>query len=71
MEVQVKTEDIQAVMAGNPQMALQVENQALRRCLGKIEEDLTGCLSELEAKEEENKLLAGELEKLKNGKKEK
>jgi len=57
MEVQVKTEDIQSVMAGNPQMALQVENQALRRSLG-----------ELEA---ENKRLTDELEKLKNGKKEK
>jgi cell division protein FtsB len=57
MEVQVKTEDIQAVMAGNPQMTLQVENQALRRSLGELEE--------------ENKRLTDELEKLKNGKKEK
>jgi hypothetical protein len=57
MEVQVKTEDIQAVMAGNPQMALQVENQALRRCLGELEEEI--------------KRLADELKELKNGKKEK
>ena len=57
MEVQVKTEDIQTVMAGNPQMVLQVENQALRRCLGELEE--------------ENKRLTGELEKRKNGTKEK
>jgi len=57
MEVQVKTEDIQAVMAGNPQMTLQVENQALRRSLSELEE--------------ENKRLTDELEKLKNGKKEK
>jgi regulator of replication initiation timing len=57
MEVQVKTEDIQSVMAGNPQMALQVENQALRRSLGELEV--------------ENKRLTDELEKLKNGKKEK
>ena len=55
MEVQVKTEDIQAVMAGNPQMTLQVENQALRRSLSELEE--------------ENKRLTDELEKLKNGKK--
>ena len=57
MEVQVKTEDIQSVMAGNPQMALQVENQALRRSLGELEV--------------ENKRITDELEKLKNGKKEK
>jgi cell division protein FtsB len=57
MEVQVKTEDIQAVMAGNPQMTLQVENQALRRSLSELEE--------------ENKRLTDELDKLKNGKKEK
>ena len=57
MEVQVKTEDIQSVMSGNPQMALQVENQALRRSLGELEV--------------ENKRLTDELEKLKNGKKEK
>ena len=57
MEVQVKTEDIQAVMAGNPQMTLQVENQALRRSLGELEE--------------ENKWLTAELEQLKSSKKEK
>ena len=57
MEVQVKTEDIQAVMAGNTQMTLQVEIQALRRSLGELEE--------------ENKRLTDELDKLKNGKKEK
>ena len=57
MEVQVKTEDIQSVMAGNPQMALQVENQALRRSLGELEE--------------ENKRLTAELEQLKSSKKEK
>ena len=57
MEVQVKTEDIQSVMAGNPQMTLEVTNQALRRSLSELEE--------------ENKRLTDELEKLKNGKKEK
>ena len=57
MEVQVTTEDIQAVMAGNPQMTLQVENQALRRSLGELEE--------------ENKRITDELEKLKSSKKEK
>ena len=57
MEVQVTTEDIQSVMAGNPQMALQVENQALRRSLGELEE--------------ENKRITDELEKLKSSKKEK
>jgi len=57
MEVQIKTEDIQSVMAGNPQMTLEVTNQALRRSLSELEE--------------ENKRLTAELEKLKNGKKEK
>ena len=57
MEVQIKTEDIQSVMAGNPQMTLEVTNQALRRSLSELEE--------------ENKRLTDELEKLKNGKKEK
>ena len=57
MEVQDTTEDIQSVMAGNPQMALQVENQALRRSLGELEE--------------ENKRITDELEKLKSSKKEK
>ena len=57
MEVQVTTEDIQAVMAANRDMALQVQVQALTRSLGEIET--------------ENKRLTDELEKLKNGKKEK
>ena len=57
MDVQIKTEDIQSVMAGNPQMTLEVTNQALRRSLSELEE--------------ENKRLTAELEKLKNGKKEK
>ena len=57
MDIQIKTEDIQSVMAGNPQMTLEVTNQALRRSLGELEV--------------ENKRLTDELEKLKNGKKEK
>jgi regulator of replication initiation timing len=33
MEIQVRTEDVQAVLQSNPMMALQVENTALRRKL--------------------------------------
>jgi hypothetical protein len=57
MNVQIKTEDIEAVMASNPQMAREVENQALRRSLGELEE--------------ENKRLTDELGKRTNGAKEK
>ena len=33
MEVEIKQEDLQSVMQANPMVALQVENQALRRKL--------------------------------------
>ena len=33
MEIEVRQEDLQAVMQANPMMVLQVENQALRRKL--------------------------------------
>ena len=33
MEIEIKQEDVQSVLQSNPMMALQVENQALRRKL--------------------------------------
>ena len=54
MEIEIKQEDIQSVMQANPLVALQVENQALKRKLSEITS--------------ENKRLVEELEKSKNGK---
>lgn len=39
-ELQVTTEDIQAVMQANPAMAVQVENQALRRTIRQLQLEL-------------------------------
>jgi regulator of replication initiation timing len=64
MEIEVKQEDVQAVMQANPVMALQVENQALRRKLQETVVAFDGAMSE-------NKRLAEEMEKSKNGKSQK
>ena len=61
MEIEVKHEDIQLVMQANPVMALQVENQALRRKLQETAIAFNGAMSE-------NNRLTEELEKSKNGK---
>jgi tRNA A37 threonylcarbamoyltransferase TsaD len=61
MEIEVKQEDIQAVMQANPVMALQVENQALRRKLQEATIVLNGAVSE-------NNRLTEELEQAQNGK---
>ena len=61
MEIEVRQEDVQAVMQANPVMALQVENQALRRKLSETANAFDGAMSE-------NKRLAEELAKSKNGK---
>jgi len=47
-EVQVITEDIQAVMQANPAMAVQVENQALKRIIGQLQRELEHLRQELE-----------------------
>jgi regulator of replication initiation timing len=47
-ELQVTTEDIQAVMKANPAMVLQVENQALRRTMGQLQLELEHLRQELE-----------------------
>ena len=57
MNVQITTQDIEAVMASNPLMASQVETQALRRTVSELEEEVNR--------------LKGELEKRTNGTKEK
>ena len=61
MEIEVKQEDIQLVMQANPVMALQVENQALRRKLQETVVAFDGAISE-------NNRLTEEMEKSKNGK---
>ena len=61
MEIEVRQEDVQAVMQANPVMALQVENQALRRKLQETTIAFDGAMSE-------NERLAEEMEKWKNGK---
>ena len=61
MEIEVKQEDIQLVMQANPMVALQVENQALRRKLQETTIAFDGAMSE-------NERLAEEMEKSKNGK---
>ena len=64
MEIEVRQEDIQSVMQANPVMALQVENQALRRKLQETVIAFDGAMSE-------NKRLTEEMEKSKNGKSQK
>ena len=54
MDIQVTNEDIQSVMQANPLVALQVENQALKRKMLEIMSD--------------NERLREELEKSMNGK---
>ncbi len=54
MDIQVTNEDIQSVMQANPLVALQVENQALKRKMLEITSD--------------NEQLRKELEKSRNGK---
>jgi|TARA_R110000765_G_C18483108_1_gene552881 regulator of replication initiation timing len=54
MEIEIKQEDIQSVMQANPLVALQIENQALKRKLSEITS--------------ENKRLLEELASSKNGK---
>ena len=61
MEIEVKQEDIQLVMQANPMVALQVENQALRRKLQETVIAFDGAMSE-------NNRLTEEMEKSKNGK---
>jgi len=61
MEIEVRQEDVQAVMQANPVMALQVENQALRRKLQEATIVLNGAVSE-------NNRLTEELEQAQNGK---
>ena len=61
MEIEVKQEDVQAVMQANPVMALQVENQALRRKLQETVIAFDGAMSE-------NNRLTEEMGKSKNGK---
>ena len=61
MEIEVRQEDVQAVMQANPVMALQVENQALRRKLQETVIAFDGAMSE-------NERLTEEMEKSKNGK---
>ena len=61
MEIEIKQEDIQSVMQANPLVALQVENQALRRKLQETVIAFDGAMIE-------NNRLNEELEKSKNGK---
>jgi regulator of replication initiation timing len=61
MEIEIKQEDIQSVIQANPMVALQFENQALRRKLSETANAFDGAMSE-------NKRLAEELAKSKNGK---
>jgi regulator of replication initiation timing len=62
MEIEVRQEDLQAVMQANPMMVLQVENQALRR---KLQETQIA----FDASMMENERLAEELDERKNGSK--
>ena len=59
--IEVTSQDIQSVMQANPLVALQVENQALKRKLQETTIAFDGAMSE-------NKRLVEELEKSKNGK---
>ena len=61
MEIEIRQEDIQSVMQANPMVALQVENQALRRKLQETTIAFAGAMSE-------NERLVEEMEKSKNGK---
>ena len=61
MEIEIKQEDIQSVMQANPLVALQVENQALRR---KLQETTIA----FDAAMAENKRLTEVLDGSKNGK---
>ena len=61
MELEIRQEDIQSVMQANPMVALQVENQALRRKLQETVIEFDGAMSE-------NERLTEEMEKSKNGK---
>ena len=62
MEIQINTEDIQAVLQSNPMMALQVENTALKRKLQETRIAFEGAMME-------NERLSGELDKSRNGSK--
>ena len=61
MEIEIKQEDVESVIKANPLMALQVENQALRR---KLQEGTVAYEKVMLEKQQ----LAQELEALKNGK---
>ena len=61
MDIQVTTEDVQAVMQANPAVAIQVQNQALIR-------ELQATKTAFETSMNEVKRLTEELEQLKNGK---
>ena len=61
MELEIKQEDIQSVMQANPIVALQVENQALKRKLSEISIAFDGAMSE-------NRRMLEELDKAKTGK---
>ena len=61
MELEIKQEDIQSVMQSNPMVALQVENQALRRKLQETTIAFDGAMIE-------NKRLTEILDGWKNGK---
>ena len=60
MELEIRQEDIQSVMQANPMVALQVENQALRRKLQETAIAFDGAMSE-------NERLGEELDQLKHG----
>ena len=53
-ELQVTTEDIQAVMQANPAMAMQVENHALRRAMGQLQIEIEQLKQELANTKTEN-----------------
>ena len=61
MEIEIKQEDLQSVMQANPMVALQVENQALRRKLQETTIAFDGAMLE-------NKRLTEILDGSKNGK---
>ena len=61
MEIEIKQEDLQSVMQANPMVALQVENQALRRKLQETAIAFDGAMIE-------NKRLTEILDGSKNGK---
>ena len=62
MEIEVKSEDIQAVLQSSPMVALQVENTALRRKLQEVQTAFNAAMME-------NERLTSEADGSKNGSK--